>query len=303
MRIGGASACFYSIFVPDFFVKGSYKTRFKNPIIKRFSHYKGKPFSLALSMIDRLHKEIDRHNDIKLALTSKDLLNNRHRISGLIGLEGAHPLEGRVDRVKVLYDKGVRYIGITWNNSNSFADAAGHSIHGGLSKLGRILINKMMSLGILIDLSHASDNTFYDVLSITKDYPVILSHSTARSLVKHKRNISDSMIRALKSNGGIIGVIYHSKYLRKKGRANIEDVLNHIDYLVELSSIDNVALGSDYDGFIKTPTGLENISKLPSLTLGLYNRGYSFEDIKKILGANFIRVFKKVESFKHRNAN
>ncbi len=300
MKKGGARSCFYAVFVPPFFVKGNYAVRFKKSIIKRFSRYKNKPFDLALYMIDRLHKEMDKYSGINLALSSADLLNNfsRSRISGLIGLEGAHPLEGNVDRVKVLYDKGVRYIGLTWNNSNSFADAAGHNIHGGLSKLGRRLIKKMMSLGMLIDLSHSSDNTFYDVLKIAKTYPVILSHSSARGLVNHKRNITNNMLRTIRANGGVIGVIYHSKYLKKKAKASIEDVLNHIDYLVELSSVDNVALGSDYDGFIKTPRGLEDISKLASLSLGLYNRGYSFSDIKKILGTNFIRVFRAVEGYR-----
>ncbi len=304
LQQGGTQALFFAIWVPDFFVKDQEKYHFYKHYFEKFKQYKGKPFQLALDLIAKLKEEVSKNDSIKIAMSSDDLINNfKHKTkSALMGMEGAHPLEGRIDRLKTIYDAGVRYIGITWSNSNAFADAAGYTEHGGLTPLGERLIKEMMKLGMLIDVSHLSDKAFYDIIKITQsDYPLIASHSNPRKLLDHKRNLSDDMIKAIQKSNGVISVVYHSGFLTKNRRATIEDVLDHIDYLVGKTSINHVALGSDFDGFIKTPLGLENMSRLPNLTLGLYHRGYTFKDIEKILGTNFLRVFKRVESLRHKD--
>ncbi|GMT49414.1 MAG: hypothetical protein IEMM0008_0953 [bacterium] len=306
LQQGGTQALFFAVWVPDFFMEDQQKHHFYKHYFEKFKQYKGKPFQLALDLIAKLKEEVSKNDSIKIALSSDDLINNyKHHVkSALMGLEGAHSLEGRIDRLKSLYDAGVRYIGITWSNSNVFADAAGYTEHGGLTPLGERLIKEMMKLGMLIDVSHLSDKAFYDIIKITQsDYPLIASHSNPRGLLNHKRNLTDDMIKAIQKSDGVIAVVYHSGFLTKNRRATIEDVLDHIDYLVEKTSINHVALGSDFDGFIKTPLGLENMSRLPNLTLGLYHRGYTFKDIEKILGANFLRVFKRVESLRHKGFN
>ena len=298
---GGVHSVFFSVWIPDYFLKNADKLNIYKDYFPKFDYYKGKPFEMTIALIDKLLYELEKQDKIKLAFSSKDLITNWKRgvKSALIGLEGAHPLEGKLERLKILYDKGIRYIGITWSNTNDFADAAGDFTHNGLSPLGKKLIKEMMKLGMLIDVSHCSDNTFYDILKITDyKYPIIASHSSSRVLLNHKRNLTDDMLNAIKKSNGIVGIVFHSGFLTKNKRATIENVLNHIDYFVEKTSINNVAIGSDFDGFINTPLNLENMSKLPNLTLGLYNRGYSHNDIEKIMGKNFLRVFRKVEKLK-----
>lgn len=219
------------------------------------------------------------------------------KLCGLIGIEGGTAVGDDESRVKEFYDLGVRYIGLTWNNSNLIASSARDEtekgITGGLTEFGRVVIKKMNETGMLIDVSHLGERSFWDVMEISED-PVIASHSNCYSLNPHYRNLTDEQIKAIAEKGGYIGVNFYDKFLVSKGRADIDDVLNHIDHLKKTGGIDCIGIGSDYDGGITPPFGLENVTMYPEITKALLERGYTSEEVKKILGGNFLRVFRKV---------
>ncbi len=219
------------------------------------------------------------------------------KLCGLIGIEGGTAVGDDESRVKEFYDLGVRYIGLTWNNSNLIASSARDEtekgITGGLTEFGRVVIKKMNETGMLIDVSHLGERSFWDVMEISED-PVIASHSNCYSLNPHYRNLTDEQIKAIAEKGGYIGVNFYDKFLVSKGRADIDDVLNHIDHLKKTGGIDCIGIGSDYDGGITPPSGLENVTMYPEITKALLERGYTSEEVKKILGGNFLRVFRKV---------
>jgi membrane dipeptidase len=258
------------------------------------------------------------------------------KVAAFIGLEGGYPIQGDPARLELLFEVGVRYMTLTWNHSTSWADASGDEPqHGGLTATGRQVVREMNRLGMVVDVSHASDETFWDVLETTRA-PIIASHSNARALCDHPRNLSDRMLRALAENDGVVGVSFVPGFLeqtysaearrriaaiqpelerldrdcrqapgpcRKQRRriyrralaglppVSISRVLDHIDHVVQVAGVDHVGLGSDFDGFSVTPEGLEDVSRLPRITAGLLARGYSEEDVRKILGRNFMRVF------------
>jgi membrane dipeptidase len=234
----------------------------------------------------------------------------------------------RQDTLRALYEAGIRYVTLTHVSSHSWADASQDQPRwNGLSEKGRQLVREMNRLGMLIDLSHASDATFFEVLDITQA-PVILSHSSMRALVPTVRNASDEMLRALAQNGGVVLInffdalvnpnltaeVYAEAERRTGGnlrrlweavyaiarertlpRSTVEDVLNHIDHAVQVTGIDHVGLGSDFDGVFELPAGLEDVTRLPWITYGLYQRGYTATDIQKLLGGNLLRVLVEVE--------
>lgn len=238
--------------------------------------------------------------NISLALSPKDVyeIAAQNKIAGILAIEGGHALEGRLDMLDTFYNLGVRLITITWNNSNELADAQldTNKPNNGLSKLGIQAIKRMNELGIIIDVSHASEKSFWDIINISTA-PIIASHSAVRTLRNHKRNLTDKQIIAIAKKRGVIGIIFRSSNLSKTpNKSSIEDVLNHIDYIVKLVGVDFVALGSDFDGLMeKPPKKLEDASKFSNITYALKKRKYSDEDIKKILGENFIRVWNEVE--------
>ncbi|MFW5973750.1 MAG: dipeptidase, partial [Bacteroidota bacterium] len=249
----------------------------------------------------------------------------------LLGLEGGHATGGRIDDLHALYDAGVRYVGLTHINSNSFADASQAPPRwNGLNDTGRAFVREMNRIGMLVDLSHASDSTFWDVISVSTA-PVILSHSSARALVDNVRNVSDDMLRAVADNGGIVmvnffdpvvnsqltddvmeevyrraggragrlhdlwSVVYQVRRERGIGSATITDVVDHIDHVARVAGVDHVGLGSDFDGVFDLPSGLQDVTRLPWITYELLKRGYSEEDLYKILGGNIVRVMTEVE--------
>ncbi len=221
-------------------------------------------------------------------------LNANGKIAAVIGVEGGHTIENSLDNLANLYEQGMRYMTITWNNSTSWAISAkdSRSTTVGLSDFGRSVIRTMDSLGVIIDVSHTGIKTIQDILQVTTN-PIIATHSGVRSIKNHYRNLYDSQINDIANSGGVIGVVFYPPFLTT-GTADIDDVIQHIDYIVNLVGIDYVAIGSDFDGIESTPVGLEDVSKFPALTLKLLEHGYSQNDLEKILGGNFMRVFEQV---------
>ena len=248
-------------------------------------------------MINLLNSEISlNQSTLGLARNPEEsvALNNRGKIAAVIGVEGGHSIENSLNNLENLYNQGMRYLTITWNNSTSWAVSAqdSRSATVGLSDFGRSVIRTMDSLGVIIDVSHTGIKTIQDILQVTTN-PIIATHSGARKLRNHYRNLNDSQIIDIANTGGVIGVVFYPPFLTT-GTANIDTVIKHIDYIKNLVGIDYVAVGSDFDGIEVTPVGLEDVSKFPALTSKLLERGYTQQDVEKILGGNFMRVFEKV---------
>lgn len=222
-------------------------------------------------------------------------INAQTKLAGVLVVEGGHAIEHDLNKLKELYRLGMRYLTITWNNSTDWAISAqdSRSATHGLSEFGKQVIRTLDSLGVIIDVSHVGIKTIQDIIATTQN-PIIASHSGVRALHDHFRNLYDDQIRAIANTGGVIGVIFYPAFLAAGGRVNINTVIKHIDYIVNLVGIDHVALGSDFDGIGSTPVGLEDVSKLPDLTMALLKHGYSNTEVKKILGENFLRVFREV---------
>ena len=226
---------------------------------------------------------LDSYADIEKAMNSK-------RTAALLSVEGGEILGGKLFMVSMLYRLGVRSLCLTWNHANEIA--GGVSEPGGLTKFGVDVIREMNRLGMLVDVSHLSDKGFWDVLQVSQD-PVIASHSCCRSLCDHPRNLTDEQIKALAQKGGVIGINFYSKFLTG-GQAGLNDVVRHIDHICSLVGSDHVGLGSDFDGCGSLPVGLEDVSRLPALGQALLDKGYSREEMEKIMGGNFLRVIRKV---------
>ena len=204
-------------------------------------------------------------------------------------------MDGDLGVLRILYRLGIRLITLTWNQRNQIADGAGEArTGGGLTEFGVKVVAEMNHLGMLIDVSHLSEAGFWDVIKKSKE-PIVASHSNCYSLCPHLRNLKDEQIKALADKGGVIGVTFVPDFLIKENRkSTVEDVVRHIDYLVEKAGIDHVGLGSDFDGTVELPIGLKGADEIPNITKELLNQGYKEDDIKKILGGNFLRVFKDV---------
>lgn len=254
-------------------------------------------YDATLTLINIFNNELSLNsNTIGQARTLEEAiaLNNSGKIAAVLAVEGGHAIENNLDNLVNLYNAGMRYLTITWNNSTSWATAAADplSTTKGLSDFGRSVIRLMDSLGIIIDVSHTGIKTIQDILEITKN-PIIATHSGVRAIKNHTRNLYDSQIIEIANSGGVIGVVFYPPFLTT-GTADIDDVIQHIDYIKNLVGIDYIAIGSDFDGIEVTPVGLEDVSKFPALTLRLLERGYTQDEVEKILGGNFMRVFEKV---------
>jgi membrane dipeptidase len=260
----------------------------------QYSHF----YQQAMYMLSLFNREInDNQNSIVQTRNwnQSDSVINLNKIAAVICVEGGHHIEDSIEKLINLYNAGMRYLTITWNNSTSWAVSAAdsRSTTVGLSDFGRNVIRKLDSLGVLIDVSHTGIKTIQDILQVTTN-PIIASHSGARALLNHTRNLYDWQIQDIANSGGVIGVVFYPPFLNGTNNASIQDVVNHLDYIKNLVGIDHVAIGSDFDGINLTPIGLEDVSKFPALTEALFNRGYSKEDVEKILYKNFRRVFLQV---------
>ncbi|MCP4679492.1 MAG: membrane dipeptidase [Deltaproteobacteria bacterium] len=296
----------------------------------------------AVKMIDTLHATVAKYPDrMGFAPTVKDArrLVSEGKVAALLGIEGGHAIEDDLGALEMFYKKGVRYMTLTWWNNTNWADGSGDEPKwNGLNDLGRKVVKEMNRLGMIVDVSHASEDTFWDVLEIATK-PVIVSHSNTRALNDHHRNLTDKQLKALAKNGGVIGINFVAgfldqeflraykkmkqklkpdtdaimakykkdpmrgrkerwKFLEKKAAellppVPLERVIEHIDHAVKVAGIDHVGIGSDFDGFTIGARELKDCTKLPLITEKLLARGYSEEDVTKILGGNFLRVFEE----------
>jgi membrane dipeptidase len=305
---------------------------------------KDRAFKYANQQIDSLTALINRYpSKMMLATTPKELMKavKQKKLASLIGLEGGHMIEDKIENLESLYKRGTRYMTLTWNNSTSWATSAADESKAdfpadkkGLNEHGRSIVKRMNELGMLVDLSHVGERTFWDAISIVNK-PVLVSHSCVYSLCPVPRNLKDDQIRAIAKNGGVIHLNFFSGFLdssfqrrnrdfvrrhktevdslRKASKTSFEIeewmvekypneaatarpplsiLIDHIDYIVKLVGVDYVGLGSDFDGITSAPQQLDAVSDMPVITRELLARGYSKRDIRKILGENFMRVFK-----------
>jgi membrane dipeptidase len=208
-------------------------------------------------------------------------------------IEGGEPLAGDLGVLRMLHRLGIRMIGLTWYYRNALADGLWERrTKGGLTRFGVDVVAEMARLGMIPDVSHLTDEGFWDLLDVTNS-PVIASHSNARAVCASPRNLTDEQITALAERGGVVGLNFSSRHV-KEGGATVQDLVDHVDHIVELVGADYVGLGSDFDGTRTPPVGLEDASQHPNFTRELVARGYSDAEIMKILGANHLRVFTAV---------
>ncbi|HEX6848637.1 MAG TPA: dipeptidase [Chitinophagaceae bacterium] len=302
------------------------------------------PYAFANRQIDSVHTWVDRApNRMTLVRTPSELRQaiKDKRLATMIGVEGGHMIEDKIENLDALYVRGVRYLTLTWNNSTSWATSAadestkGDSLaHKGLTDHGKNIVQRMNDLGMLIDISHNGEQTFWDVIKLTKK-PIIASHSSVWKLCPHRRNLKDDQIKAIARNGGVIHLNFYAGFLDstyekkaarlvEKHRPEIDSLItngtqpnyaeiitmekykdeidairpplsllmDHIDYIVQLVGVNYVGLGSDFDGIEAPPRELNGVQDFPLITKALIERGYSKKSIRKILGENFLRVFR-----------
>jgi membrane dipeptidase len=333
IKQGNLGAEFFSIWVePEF--KGHYAKR-------------------AMDLIDSVYQQTERHPDkMTMAFTADDIVraHEQHKFAALMGIEGGHAIENDMRLLRDFYRVGVRYMTLTWSNTNEWADSSGDiqnpniAHHNGMTDFGKDVVREMNRLGMIVDISHVSDATFYTALQVSQA-PVIASHSSSRELTNQPRNMTDDMLRAMTNNGGVVMVNFYSAFIdenyrklssdpekikqrdaeveaykkthphpegsvityndtvaiEKKWAAQfprppLKSLIDHIDHIAKVAGIDHVGLGSDFDGVTSLPEGIDSAADLPKITQALLQRGYTREQIHKILGGNFLRVMREVEA-------
>jgi membrane dipeptidase len=321
LKEGGVGAQFFAVYVDSMYVKGNHSA------------------NRTLQMIDTVrHDIVERYpNDFTLATTADDIerIHKQGKIAALMGIEGGHAIEDSLRLLRDYYDLGIRYMTLTHTNTNGWADSsgdiekAGVEHHNGLTPFGKQVVREMNRVGMMVDISHVADKTFWDALQ-TSSAPIMASHSSCRALCNVPRNMTDDMIAALAKKGGVMQINFNCGFLSEKSAAaakgveaallarvgaasmsddalieeyrkkvppaTLADVVAHIDHAVKVGGIDAVGIGSDFDGVSCTPTGLEDVSKFPNLTRALLEKGYSDADIRKIYGGNTLRLMRAVEA-------
>jgi membrane dipeptidase len=289
LREGGVGAVFFAAYVAaSYGVAGT------------------RAYDRAQQVIDTIRYDIvERYpNDFVLATSAAQIeaAHKQGKIAALIGIEGGHAVQDNLANLQKFYGRGVRYMTLTHTNTNNWADSSGDindasvTHHNGLTPFGKDVVREMNKLGMMVDISHVADKTFFDALEVSSA-PLIASHSSCRALSNNPRNMTDQMITALAQKGGVIQVNFYCNFLtnEKPPRATLEDVVAHIDHIKQLAGIEAIGIGSDFDGIDCVPNGLEDVSKFPNLTRALLQHGYSADEIRKIYGGNFLRVMRAVE--------
>ena len=265
-----------------------------------------------MEMLAAIRDALDKYKDkAALALSPSEALSNKSKglFSILLGMENGSPIQKSLSLLRLFYKMGVRYMTLTHNADNEIADSAAEGKRwGGLSPFGIEVVEEMNRLGMIIDVAHASDLTFNDIIKYSKS-PVVSTHSCCRALASHPRNMTDDMIKLMADKGGVIQINFYPVFLSDSfardystrgelafPKPTAEDVVRHIDHAVNVAGVEHVGIGTDFDGIEVTPYGLENISKLPLVFDLLIKKGYSEDQIEKIAGNNFLRVFNEVIS-------
>jgi len=333
IKQGNLGAEFFSIWVePEF--KGQYSKR-------------------AMDLIDSVYQQAARHPDrMTMAFTADDIIraHEQHKFAALMGIESGHAIENDLRLLRDYYRLGVRYMTLTWSNTNDWADSSGDiqnpnvKHHNGMTDFGKDVVREMNRLGMMVDISHVSDATFFQALLISQA-PVIASHSSSRALTNQPRNMTDEMLRAVALNDGVVMVNFYSAFIDEEYRKASSDpekikqrdaeveayknahahpdgspvtynetapiekkwaaqfprpplksLIDHIDHVAKVAGIDHVGLGSDFDGVTSLPQGIDSVADLPKITEALMQRGYSANDVRKILGGNILRVMHQVEA-------
>lgn len=329
MREGGLDAQFFSVWVePEFYGTGGEQA-----------------VARADLQVEAVRAMTEQHPDIWTFATTAADIRRAHaegKLAALLGLEGGYAIDEKLERVGHYFERGVRYMTPTWTHSLSWAGSSGDGVGRkvGLNDFGRAVIREMNRLGMMVDVSHVSDKTFWDMVE-TSEAPVVASHSNCRALTNVPRNLTDDMIRALADTGGVVCVVYYpgfldidwrerkerlereiepllratarpfwgkgslmrialdrvraSEYAKRLSAVPLARVADHIDHIVSLTGVEHVGCGSDFDGITATPAGLSSVAELPNLTAELLRRGYTAEDVTKILGGNVLRVMEEVE--------
>lgn len=256
---------------------------------------------LTLEQIDIIRRLVDKYpQHLQMAKSVTDILEAHsarpRRIASLIGIEGGHSIANSLAILRSYYQLGVRYMTLTHTCNTPWADSSNEApAADGLTEFGEKVVREMNRLGMIIDLSHVSDNTTRAAIKLSKA-PVIFSHSSAYSLCAHKRNVPDDIIHSLKENGGIIMVNFYPEFVKCSPNATITDVAEHFHYIKRLVGADFIGIGGDYDGVNRVPRGLEDVSRYPHLFAELLRSGqWSVQDLKNLAGLNMLRVMRQVE--------
>lgn len=246
------------------------------------------PFSYAKNMITAFKNEVEKTDGISLAENASDIERNQKcgLNSAVLTIEGGEALEGKIENLEYFYKLGVRLMTLTWNFENELAYGVMENKDAKpLKPFGLRVINKMETLGMIVDVSHLNEGGFWSVAEHASK-PFAASHSNARSVCAHNRNLTDDQIRCIVDLGGIIGLNFYPVFLNDSGHADVTDILRHIDHFLSLGAENNIMLGCDFDGIDTTPQGLENISKLPFLIEEMQKNHFSDDIIAKIFQNN-----------------
>lgn len=251
-----------------------------------------------LKLIEAMYRFWEQNQNRTFPVLNQDDLSRLGRDAGKIGLlfaiEGGEILGQDLFMLDIVYRLGVRALGLTWNQRNALADGVGEAQTGGrLTRLGQQVVEHMNELGMLIDVSHLNEAGFWHVLEISQQ-PVAATHSCAKSLCSHPRNLDDDQLRALARQGGVVGVNFNPDFLVEPGPARRQDVVRHIAHIAEVAGVEVIGLGSDFDGIEDTPDGLESVARFPLLVADLFSAGFSQTEVEAICHKNFMRLLGKV---------
>lgn len=256
------------------------------------------PTEYADLIFDKIETIVEQNKQyLAIARTPADLYSNKQqgRKSIMLGIENGLALDGHLDRLQHFAQRGIVYMTLCHNGDNDICDSArGNHTHNGISSFGQQVVREMNRLGILVDLSHAGEKSFYDALELSSQ-PIVCSHSSCRAICDHPRNLTDEQMRALAAKGGVMQITMYNGFLVKDGEATVLDALRHLAHAIEVMGIDHVGIGTDFDGDGGV-RGMANSSELLNFTRLLLARGYSEQDIEKIWGGNFLRVMTQVQS-------
>ena len=289
LKEGGVGATIFAAYVAATYTEGNHSA------------------NRTLQMIDTIRTDIAKKypNDFVFATTAAEIeaAHKKGKMAALIGIEGGHAIEDSLRLLRDYFALGVRYMTLTHTNTNGWADSSGDITrenvkhHNGLTDFGKEVVHEMNRLGMIVDISHVADKTFWDALE-TSRAPIFASHSSCRALANVPRNMTDEMIVALAKKGGVIQINFNCGFLvaAPEPKATLADVVDHIDHVRKIAGIDAIGIGSDFDGVNCTPVVLEDVSKYPNLTRALLEKGYSAEDIRKIYGGNTLRLMRAVEA-------